>query len=288
MIEQFERYPGARVGSGYILLFCPYHDNTVTPALAVYDSTERFVCYSCGAKGTANALLGALELEPVSHVPPPPTASGSYKHRPRWTTPLDEYATERAEALGSAAAQSAGAISYLESRGISAVADMYGLGYDNGWIIFPCMDRFGGVQGMVARALPHRERQTGMRYDLPSEQKPMMYVPDWRSIEDATELYITFGVVDAISLAMVGMAAVSATAGKRSFNPDWLAHHNRSIYIVPDRDEESTAYDLAARLDWRSRVLRLRYGNNCKDPNDLLVAVGKEGLRDEIDRAKLG
>lgn len=268
-----------------MLLLCPYHDDT-NPSLAVYEDSSTFVCYSCGAKGSASTLLGALEGGPASHVAPPRSATGSFQQRPQWTWPLDEYVIERAEALGSAAAQSAGAISYLESRGISDVANLYGLGYDNGWIIFPVVDRVARVQGVVARALPYRERQTAMRYDVPPDQGPLMYVPDWRAAEDAPEIYIAFGIIDSISLDMVGIPTVSPTLGKKSFNPDWLAYHDRSIFVIPDRDEEATAYDLAARLDWRGRVLRLRYPTDCGDPNDILAHHGPEALVDAVEQSK--
>ena len=271
-----------------MLLLCPYHDDT-NPSLAIYEGSGRFVCYSCGARGSASQLLGALEgAVGAIHTPPPRSASGNFRHRPQWTYPLDEYAIERAEALGSAASQSAGAISYLESRGISDVADLYGLGYDNGWIIFPVIDRVAIVQGMVARALPYRQRQTSMRYDVPSDQGPLMYVPDWRAVEDAPEIYIAFGIIDAISLTMVGLASVSPTLGKGSFDGRWLDFHNHRINAVPDRDEYKTGFELSAKLDWRGRVLRLRYPSDCEDPNDILAKYGEEALRDAVDQSKRG
>ena len=212
------------------------------------------------------------------------------QHRPRWTYPLDEYVVERAVALRSSAAETSGALLYLEDRGIASVAEQYALGYDNGWITFPIRDRIQDGRtrtlGVVARALPYRESQTEMRYDVPPDQGPLMYVPDWRAVEDAPEIYIAFGIIDAISLTMVGYPTVSPTLGKESFDPDFLAFHNRIISVVPDRDERASGYSLSSQLDWRGRCLRLAYPSDCDDPNDILAHHGPEALVDAVEQSK--
>ncbi len=215
--------------------------------------------------------------------PPPKSAGASARHRPRWTWPLDEYVAERAAALTSGVGDTAGAGLYLEGRGIANMVQLCGIGYDNGWLTFPITSSDASTLGVVARALPGRASQTSMRYDMPPEQGPMMYVPDWRAIKDAPEIFVTFGIIDAISLNMVGMAACTSTAGKGSFNPDWLADISRPISIVPDRDEDATAFALAARLDWRGRTLRLDWPAGTDDPNDILAKHGLEALRDAVD-----
>ena len=218
--------------------------------------------------------------------PPPKSASGNFRHRPRWTYPLDEYVVERAAALASGVGDSAGAGRYLEERGIADMVQLCKLGYDNGWITFPITSPDASVLGVVARALPGRASKTAMRYDVPPDQGPLMYVPDWRAVEDAPEIYVAFGIIDAISLTMVGCPTVSPTLGKQSFNPDWLAFHNRRISVVPDRDEWAAGYSLSSQLDWRGRCLRLEYPSDCNDPNDIFTKRGAEELRDAVEQSK--
>jgi hypothetical protein len=107
-----------------------------------------------------------------------------------------------------------------------------------------------------------------------------MYVPNWELWNETETHYIVFGVLDAISMAVAGLAACSPTAGKGSFDPRWLDRENAVVVVVPDWHEDRDAFELAAHLDWRGRVCPLQYQAGEKDVNDILVKRGPEGLRD--------
>jgi hypothetical protein len=56
--------------------------------------------------------------------------------------------------------------------------------------------------------------------------------------------------------------------------------------VVPDRDESVDAHHLAMGLDWRGRVHLPDYKGREKDPNDILVNRGREGLVRAMEASK--
>jgi hypothetical protein len=113
-----------------------------------------------------------------------------------------------------------------------------------------------------------------------------MYVPSWALWKEAEVHYVVFGVLDAISMVVAGLAATSPTAGKASFDPEWLDNIDGTVVVVPDRGEESNAYDLAAGLDWRGLVHLPKYSADENDPNKILVQRGAKGLRHAMETRK--
>ena len=264
------------MSSGMLLTRCPYHEDS-TPSLGVYKKPDQhFYCFGCRARGSWRELWETLGSP--SHVAlAPPDRSESWFDRPRWGsgTPLDEYAERSYLAL----ITQPHLLWYPKDRGIDGVIVQLGLGWDDGWMIVPVTNERDKVVGVVGRAYPHIAHKTNMRYDLPRGQSPLMYVPDWELWKTAEVHYVVFGVLDAISMVVAGLAASSPTAGKASFDPEWLDSIDTTIVVVPDRGEESAAFDLAAGLDWRARVHLPEYEDGEDDPNDILVKRGSGGLR---------
>jgi hypothetical protein len=97
----------------------------------------------------------------------------------------------------------------------------------------------------------------------------MLYVPSWKRCNAKDTIYVTFGIIDAVTLYAAGFASMSTTTGKR-INPSAFDNIRKSIIIVPDSGEEQEALKLAAKLGWRGKVLQLDYPDGCKDINDLL------------------
>ena len=121
-----------------------------------------------------------------------------------------------------------------------------------------------------------------MRFDMLFGQRPMLYVPVWKYWDEQPEVYVVFGVFDALSVAAAGLAVASPSSGKNSLNVSWLDDVKKPIVIVPDAGEEADAYRYAAQLGWRGRVKMIDYVNGEKDPNNVLVRRGKEGLRNAL------
>jgi hypothetical protein len=171
---------------------------------------------------------------------------------------------------------------YLDRRGMLGSIEKFGLGYEAGFLVVPIKGRGGEVQGLIRRAYPETERKTGKRYMIPTGQQAMMYVPDWGLWDTSEVSYVTFGILDAMSLAVAGLGAASPTNGKLSFDPKWVDDIRHKIVVVPDRGEEKDAHDLAARLDWRGHAGLLDYQDDEKDPNDILVRRGADGLKEAL------
>ena len=276
--ENLER---PRKGSDYVLGLCPYHDDT-TPSLVVYINRPHYECFSCGARGSLGQLAHTLgsSFHSGSVVGPDRTA---WKDRPNWNRgDLAQYCLD-AHRRYSDLTQTHW---YMEDRGLAGAVEPYGLGWDNGWYTIPVRDSDGRVKAAVARAGPHIERKTQMRFDMPLGQEGQLYIPDWGLWKVADVVYVALGVYDAISMAVSGMACASPTAGKKSLDPAWFDNVDVPIVVVPDRDESVDAHHLAMGLDWRGRVHLPDYQGQEKDPNDILVNRGREGLVSAMEKSK--
>lgn len=106
----------------------------------------------------------------------------------------------------------------------------------------------------------------------------MLYVPDRDIYNSADRIYLVFGVLDAISLACIGLPGCSPTAGNLHVDTRWFDDVQKPILIIPDKREEKVAYRHAGRLDWRGKVFMLDYEPGEKDVNDILVKRGAERL----------
>lgn len=268
-----------RVGRGYLIARCPFHDDR-EPSLCVYSDSRRFYCYGCQKSGTWEYLWAVLlrGSDAFRHGEGDriPVLPRTFVPRAQWEPEdLSGYCRKVCESLR----ELGPAHAYLESRGLGAgIAAAARLGYDNGWYIIPILARDGSVQGAVARAGPSREQQSGMRFDMPFGQRPMLYVPVWKYWDEQPEVYVVFGVFDALSMAAAGLAAASPSSGKNSLDVSWLDDVKKPVILVPDVGEEADAHRYAAQLGWRGRVKTISYENGEKDPNGVLVRRGKDGL----------
>ncbi|MEK7178432.1 MAG: hypothetical protein AAB721_02125 [Patescibacteria group bacterium] len=121
---------------------------------------------------------------------------------------------------------------------------------------------------------------------MPRGQGSLCFIPSIELWKESDEIYVVYGIIDAISMVVAGLAACSPTAGKASFDSSWLDEENKSVVIIPDRHESRDAYNLAAKLDWRGHVYIPEYEENEKDLNDILVQRGPEELRHATQATK--
>ena len=269
-------------GSDYILARCVFHHPDNHPSMVVYESTQSFYCFACRKSGSIQFLSQHIEGIPIEHkqggVGRTERQRSGSRHRPTFKANLVEYCSKANALLVSSRSSHA----YLEQRGMGEAIIRYRLGWERGWFIVPILDSNGLVLGAVARASPEVEQQSGMRFDIPFGQRSMLYIPDWELWNNSDRVYITFGIFDAISVALAGLPAASPTNGKLSFQRQWLDNVIKPVSFIPDRGEENQAYEYAAKMDWRGGVIRLGYEENEKDPNDILVRRGLDRLKKEI------
>ena len=264
-------------GRDYVLGCCLYHDDT-NPSLVVYERTQHFECMGCNSKGSLYKLgrdlggsYGGGYGSVIDRTP--------WRERPAWNQGgLADYCLRSHKSLTELTQTQW----YIQDRGLVDAIEPYGLGWDNGWYTIPVRNSDGHVKGAVARASPSVERKTSMRFDMPMGQSGLLYIPDHKLWNDEEIVYVTFGVFDAISLALCGLASSSPTTGKKSTHASWFDDVGKRIVVVPDRNEHVDANHLAAGLDWRGQVCHVEYEGLESDPNDLLVNRGRDGLREAI------
>jgi len=157
--------------------------------------------------------------------------------------------------------------SYLENRKVPFTTQReLGIGYREDWYTFPIRNFDNKIIGAVARA--GEENTSHAKYIFPSEQEDMLYVPSWKLVRKKTEVYLTFGIIDAINLHIMGKASMSTTRGKKA-DPRLFDDIQKKILIVPDHVEASDAFELARKLGWRGRTISLEFPYGTKDVNDL-------------------
>lgn len=267
-LEEFVELGGKPYGH-YVAMICPWHDDH-KPSLFVYED-DTFRCSACGVWGTHDRLYEKLE-NPHSYMPA--TEGASYRP-PRVPDNLEAFATQTHNLLKQYEYRQ----SYLTRRGVRDMIDKVRIGWFEGWYTVPVVGEAGAVEGMVLRAGPALQEKTGLRFLQPYGQKPMPFFPDRQLVQARDELFIVFGIFDALVLAELGYPVVTTTGGKNTFDPAWLEDYRRHIVIVPDEDEEEAAYKVARRLGWRGQVLFIDYPEDCKDPADFVLAEREDELK---------
>ncbi len=243
----------------YLSAMCIFHSG-YRPNLMIYP--DMYVCLSCGARGKSSDLLKKLSNIPIIQKIP--------NFRNPWTKWMKKLSL--GEVLRSswntlAANPSLG--SYLEKRKVSQkIQSELGIGYREDWYTFPIRNSDNKIIGAVARA--GEENTSNAKYIFPSEQEDMLYVPSWKRVKEKSEIYLTFGIIDAISLFILGEASMSTTRGKKA-DPRLFDDIPKIIKIIPDHAELPEAYELARRLGYKGKVLSVEYPYGVNDINDLLV-----------------
>jgi DNA primase len=148
------------------------------------------------------------------------------------------------------------------------------LGWLDDWITFPIYDENGHLIGATARA-GETNKSTAKYCNVPDMSPNLLYIPDWKMVKLQDKIYLTFGIIDAVTLTQLGYAGISTTTGKRLDHTS-LDFLRKRIIIIPDRGEEREAIMLASKLGWRGSVARIDWPDNCKDINDLHTKDGVE------------
>jgi hypothetical protein len=248
---------------GYIASQCLFHDDD-RPSLMIYP--DRYNCKACSAWGYTDDLLRKLDV-----------SSGTLISKPKkfvdFKNPFSKWTQNQtlSDALKVAWQNNKNnpSIYMTKERDIHPLDQFrFGIGLRDGWITFPIKDKYNKLVGAVARTLPDLGNS---KYTVPLGQDPnLLYVPDWINIIEGNKLFITFGIIDALTLAIYGFPSASTTNGKQ-IDVATLYYMKKIMLFIPDKGEEKEANRIASQLDWRGKVLKVEYPDDCKDINDVHV-----------------
>jgi hypothetical protein len=270
-----EKLPGAHRYEKYVACICPFHQDR-KPSCLVYP--DYFYCTACGTRGPTAVLLRQVGLHP--------TSGGEVEsdYLP------DIFGRDPGQLVESAhrfLVEHEDYQDYLKGRGLESAITLYHLGYFDGWFTIPTYNRSRELGNIYFRAGRWVQLHGGRRFYQFPGQKPAAYFPDWKLIKKAEKhglpLFVTFGLFDAITLCLLGYAAVTPTTGKDSFRSEWLDFFQSKIVVLPDLGEERAANMLSSKLDWRGGVFYLDYPEDCKDPNDFLIHNHIDELRRQLE-----
>lgn len=259
--ELYEKLSDCQHYGSYLACICLFHSDS-RPSLMIYP--DRYRCLSCGANGKTEKLLERLSGNFVPKIDKPDYQNPFTK----WTKTKSLGQALKIAYLTLQDNPSLGA--YLVNRGLTnAVQKTLSLGYRDDWYTFPVRDTNRCIIGAVARK--NETNQHPAKYIIPSGQNSnLLYVPDWKRVQENNVVFLTFGILDAISIYQCGYAAMSTTTGKR-LDPSALDALRKRIVIFPDRGEEYEALDITSELGWRGKVFKCDWTMDAKDPNDLYV-----------------
>lgn len=258
--DLLEHLDGARRYEQYIAALCCFHEDH-RPSLLIFEDYYR--CLACDAHGSTKSLLDKIKGNP-----PKPKLSSWHNPFTSWMRnySLDKIMTSAWRFLRDNPCYG----NYLVKRGISIDKQIeLGLGWRDGWHTFPIINERNSLCGAVIRCGEGLDLPA--KYVNPSGQDPnLLYVPDWKLISSHSQIYLTFGIIDSISLVLYNVPGMSTTTGKR-LNPEALDKFRKRIIFIPDKGEETDALKIASKLGWRGTVPKMFWPDDSKDINDLLV-----------------
>lgn len=260
----------------YIAGDCPFEHHK-SPALLVF-ADGWFRCLGCNRTGNWKMLWNKLQGQKIVVRP---------DKRTSWAVP--NYAGDELETLCYQSHLDLMKFDsfqwYLKDRGIDGRIEENELGYYEGWYTVPVYDDNGEFVTAVFRSSPPLQEATGNRFVC--KHVPVPFSPNWELVKRMDYLYVVFGLFDALTMAELQLPVVTSTSGKDTFNAEWLAPYRKPIIIIPDEDEEDTAFELAKNLGWRGQVLLMDYPDGKKDVNGFLEADKEAELRRQLERHRV-
>lgn len=254
----------ASLHGNYLTALCPFHEDN-NPSFFVNE--EYFYCMSCQKGGPTSKLLDILDGN-VHTYEDVPMAKNPFNWWLKKYGTLTE-AMVRAYRTGQSFP---GQMDYMQDRGITSDSiKRYRLGWMDGWITFPALDKNNRVTGATARLI-----SGNARYMTPHGQdKNVLFVPDWRLNTIFSYLYIVFGIVDALTLAQQGYPVVTTMVGVGVSDPTPYEDFRKPLYVLPDRGEADRGAKLVRNLGWRGKLFTPDWPEGCKDINDVYCRDGE-------------
>lgn len=259
-----DRLSKVRYHGHYYSALCPLHDDS-QPSLLVYH--DGFKCMACQRSGSLAQLFQAATKNKRDRNSPKflSTFSSISINPKQFSVPPEDLAWLAHDTLMAFPQQG----DYLCRRKVFGQLENAHLGWWEGYFTFPAFTETDTFLSLPIRASASTEKNIGLRW-LPCTYA--LYVPNWPLFLKSQNIYIVYGIFDALSLSQLGIPVCTSTLGKH-FNVSWLdTYRAKKFSVLPDRGEEQEARQLLHNLGWRAqRLIQLDYPLNCKDPNDLIV-----------------
>jgi len=264
----------SEVGSDFII-FCPYHNNTRTPAGEVSKESGLFFCFSCQQTAELQELImkmtGRSYFESIRFIKSKEKETNiedlvnKKLYKPKEFIQYDELLIKR---LNNQALESPRALRYFEGRKITKKSmDKFSLGYSEkqDMVTIPVQSPDGMTIGFVARTVEGKEFK-----NTPGLPKSKILF-NLHRVKQSNRVYIVESSFDAIRIDQVGLPAVATLgANVSSSQIELLKKYFNDIYIVSDNDDagNTMANKLIDKLGGRSSIIKL--DSTYKDIGDML------------------
>lgn len=267
--------------SNYLSTHCVFHDYiSKSPSLFVYEDADkpegygRFYCSSCGKSGTHKYLWTKL----TGVTPNLPSSRKEQKFLPNWKGWNKQFGSieELVRFANENVTRHPGFDFYFKKRNLLGIYEQCMLGYKDEWILFPIFDPQGKIIDVICRDSKGRSKYIIHPDD--TRESPYLYVPNWKRVMSANLVYIVYGIVDALALELCELPVITGSTGK-SLSYKRLIQLNKKYVIIPDKDEEDAARKLATELGNFTRIIRLPFEEDEKDPDDIRMKRGLDVLK---------
>ena len=278
----------SELDSEYII-FCPYHNNSRSPAGEINKTTGQFFCFSC------QQVAGLLEL--IMH-----TSNRTYFEASRFiksketssdiTNEIDRKLIEKPEyvqydqvlikRLNQQALESPRAMRYYSGRLITeASVKKFQLGFSEkqDMVTIPVHSPDGMEIGFVGRSVEGKEFK-----NTPGLPKAKTLF-NLNRVKTANKVYVVESSFDAIRLDQCGFPAVATLgANVSNYQTDLLQKYFNEIYVIADNDEAGG--NMKDRITERlgSRVNVIKLDKQYKDIGDMPDEAIKN-LDESFDKA---
>lgn len=231
----------AEFGNNFII-FCPYHNNTRTPAGEVSNESGLFFCFGCQTtKGLEEFIMhmtGRTYFETVRYIKSKETETDIEKvvNKAMYAAPdfvqYDELLIKR---LNNQAINSPRAMSYFEGRRItrdSVIKFNLGFSEKQDSVTIPMQSPDGMTIGFVARTIEGKEFK-----NTPGLPKSKILF-NLHRVKSSNTVYVVESSFDAIRLDQVGFPAVATLGANVSISQvRLLEKYFPNIVLVADNDE---------------------------------------------------
>lgn len=264
----------SEVGSDFII-FCPYHNNTRTPAGEVSKESGLFFCFSCQQTAELQELImkmtGRSYFESIRFIKSKEKETNiedlvnKKLYKPKEFVPYDELLIKR---LSNQALESPRALRYFEGRKITKQSiEKFSLGYSEkqDMVTIPVQSPDGITIGFVARTIEGKEFK-----NTPGLPKSKILF-NLHRIKASSKVYVLESSFDAIRVDQVGFAAVATLgANVSSSQIELLKKYFNEICIVADNDDagNTMANKLIEKIGPKAYMIKL--DNKYKDIGDML------------------
>jgi len=264
----------SEVGSDFII-FCPYHNNTKTPAGEVSKQSGLFFCFSCQQTADLQELIMKMTnrsyFESIRFIKSKEKETNiedlinKKLYKPKEFIQYDEILIKR---LNNQTLESPRAMRYFEGRKITKKSiEKFSLGYSEkqDMVTIPVQSPDGMTIGFVARTIEGKEFK-----NTPGLPKSKILF-NLHRIKTSSRVYVLESSFDAIRVDQVGFPAVATLgANVSSSQIELLKKYFSEICVVADNDDagNTMANKLIEKIGSKAYMIKL--DNKYKDIGDML------------------